>query len=174
MGQDVSLDIGLITTWIERNMKTKKREISIRARKYIKNKVSGMSDYQAAIKAGYKKGTAIAAKQNIEKPRVKEELYDLMDKKGLTNDKLLDVTSEGLEAQKIHGTGDNFVEIADYAVRHKYLETALRLKGHGTHDKIVNVDARQQQNIIIIPQVIKENIVATTSKTKESAGETGA
>ena len=31
--------------------------------------------------------------------------------------------------KKIHGTGDNFVELPDYAVRHRYWDTMLKLKG---------------------------------------------
>jgi len=115
-------------------MVKKKPKISIRARRYIKNKVSGMSDYQSALKAGYAPATAIKAssKDGVENRSVKKLLTDLMDEKGLTDEHLLDKTQEGLnEANKIHGSDDNFVEVPDYGVRHKYLETALRLKGHG-------------------------------------------
>jgi len=112
-------------------MKKRKAKISVRARKYIKNKVAGMSDYQAAIKAGYKHGTAVKASSRVEKGSAGIALQALMEKKGLTDDFLLDKTKEGLEAQKIHGTSDNFVEVPDYGVRHKYLETSWRLKGHG-------------------------------------------
>lgn len=108
--------------------------VSMRAKKYIRNKVAGMSDYQAAIKAGYKHNTAINPKKNIEKPIVKQELAKLMDKAGLTDEYLIAKAKEGLEeANKIIGTQDNFVEVPDYAVRHKYLETALRLKGHNSN-----------------------------------------
>lgn len=109
--------------------KLKKPKISTKARKYVKNKVAGMSDYQAAVNAGYSKNTAVAAKQNIENPSVQELISTLMDKKGLTDDKLLQFLKDGLEkSTKIHGTDDDFVEIPDYAVRHRYLETALKLK----------------------------------------------
>lgn len=108
-----------------------KKQISIRARKYIKNKVAGMSDYQAALNAGYSKAIAKNASIKLEKGGIKEALETLMDKKGLTDDYLLEKTKDGLDnAVKIHGTDDNFVEIPDYAVKHKYLETALKLKGH--------------------------------------------
>lgn len=108
----------------------KQAEPSVRAKKYIKNKVSGMSDYQAAVKAGYSHNTAIAAKQNIENPSVKESLRQLMDRKGLTDDRILDEVIDGIEnSKRIVGSDDNFVEVPDYAVKHKYLETAIRLKG---------------------------------------------
>jgi len=111
----------------------KKPKISMRARRYVKNKVAGMSDTQAAIKAGYSPNTAIAAASKVEKGSVKKLLTELMDEKGLTDEHLLDKTSEGLnKANKIHGSDDNFVEVPDYGVRHKYLETALRLKGYGS------------------------------------------
>lgn len=106
----------------------KKKEPSIRAKKYIQNKVAGMTDYQAAIKAGYSPNTALAAKQNIENPVVKEEIGRLMEKKGLTDDKILDHLIEGLNAVRIHGTDSNFIEVNDYAVRAKYLDIAIKLK----------------------------------------------
>ena len=91
-----------------------------------------MSDTQAALKAGYAPATAKSASIKVEKGGVKESIQALMERKGLTDEHLLDKTSEGLnKANKIHGSDDNFVEVPDYGVRHKYLETALRLKGHG-------------------------------------------
>lgn len=107
----------------------KLKQPSIRARKYIKNKIAGMSDYQAAIKAGYSSNTALAAVQNIEKPMVKETMAQMMDRMGLTDERLHQHLMDGLEnANKIHGYNDNFVEVPDYSVRHRYLETAYKLK----------------------------------------------
>ena len=53
---------------------------------------------------------------------------ELMEKH-ISDDKLAKVHDEGLEATKIHGTGDDFIEIPDFAVRHKYMDTGYKLKG---------------------------------------------
>lgn len=67
----------------------------------------------------------------------------LMDKIGLTDEKLSRKLDEGLEATKAVVMGgkseESFVDIQpDYAVRHKYLETGLRLKGLGKQDPTIN------------------------------------
>lgn len=51
----------------------------------------------------------------------------LMDKAGITTDLLSNKLFEGLNSTKIAGKGD--MVVPDYATRHRYLETALRLKG---------------------------------------------
>ena len=51
----------------------------------------------------------------------------LMDKAGITTEVLSNKLYEGLNATKIAGKSD--IEHPDYATRHRYLETALRLKG---------------------------------------------
>jgi len=110
-------------------MAIKQKPPSPRAKRYIKNKLSGMSDYQAAVKAGYSPNTAKLASTNIENHSVKSYMVKLMDQMGLTDEKLMQSLQEGLNtANKIFGTGDNFVETPDYAVRHKYLDTALKLR----------------------------------------------
>jgi hypothetical protein len=71
---------------------------------------------------------------------------------GITDAYLTAKAQLGLEeANRIHGTNDNFVETPDYSVRHKYLETLLRLKGHGQNkgDVNVNVDNRQQYYVAL-------------------------
>lgn len=78
---------------------------------------------------------------------------ELLEKAGVTDDKLAKVLDEGLTASRAvvmgKDSGDSFVDIQpDHAVRHKYLETGLRLKGYGG-----NKDDRGVNNFI---QVINE------------------
>lgn len=66
---------------------------------------------------------------------------ELLEKAGVTDDKLAKVLDEGLNASKAVVMGkessESFVDIQpDYAIRHKYLETGLRLKGHGNKEDI--------------------------------------
>lgn len=81
----------------------------------------------------------------------KLDLTKALEAYGVSDAYLTAKAQEGLEEpKKIHGTGDNFVELPDYGVRHKYLETLLRLKGHGLHRDInVNVDARNQYYVAL-------------------------
>ena len=64
---------------------------------------------------------------------------ELLEKAGVTDDKLAKVLDEGLTASKTvvmgKDSGDSFVDIQpDHVTRHKYLETGLRLKGYGGKD----------------------------------------
>ena len=84
------------------------------------------------------------------------------------DEKLMLKTAEGLEANKqlstrpifkkdaptsqsarelpaANGNTDDFIEVPDYAVRHKYLETALKLKGRLKKDGDINVDGNNIQ-----------------------------
>lgn len=82
--------------------------------------------------------------ENVRKLRI----GDLMDAMGLTDQKLMVKLDEGLEAQRsiaaIAGTEANggttdFVDVPDYAVRHKYLDTALKLKGKYPKENQTNI-----------------------------------
>jgi len=155
-----------VSTRAKQQKKPRQAKVSTRARKYIQNKVAGMSDYQAAVNAGYSKNTAIAAADNIENPSVKLLMNELMDKKGLTDDHLIDVLSEGLhESSKIHGTDNNFVEIPDYMVRHKYLETALKIKGKLVDRKDITSGGKPIPILGGITNVPSDNSDQQTSET---------
>lgn len=69
---------------------------------------------------------------------------ELMEKIGLTDAKLAQKLHEGLEASRIVVMGkddDSFADVQpDYAVRHRYLETGLRLKGLGKEAGDVNIN----------------------------------
>ena len=125
--------------------KPKNKPLSIKQKKYVKYIMKGMSRKQAALKAGYSENTAIAPGKNLEKPSVKEEMRKALIKAGLTTTKFAEHINEGMyEANKMMGAGDNYVEIPDYATRHRYLETGLRLSGLGNETNIdINVDNRK-------------------------------
>jgi hypothetical protein len=107
------------------------KTLTVRAKQYVKNKASGMSNYQAAIKAGYSHNTALNARENIEKRAVGKTLQKVMDKYGLSEEKLVDSLVEGLKhSYKLLVKGGMIIITPDYVCRHRYLETALRLKGY--------------------------------------------
>ena len=79
---------------------------------------------QVLQEAGYSKATAKTPSTVINSGGFQY----LMEKAGITDEQLNTTLKEGLHATKVVGKeGD--IETADYAVRHKYLETALKLKG---------------------------------------------
>lgn len=102
------------------------KEISARQKKLAKGIASGKSIAQAGREAGYSHGQS--AHQALTRAPIQAYLHDLMDKHGLTDDFLLNELKDGFTSTKIHGSDDDYIEIPDRGVRHKYLETSLRLK----------------------------------------------
>ena len=85
---------------------------------------------QCLIEAGYAVSTANdRTKDVIGKPRVQAALLQAMEKAGINDTKLSEVMKDGINANKIHGTSDDFIEVPDHPTRHKYLDTALKLRG---------------------------------------------
>lgn len=95
--------------------------------------------------AGFAKSTA-NRKAADKMAELAPTIQALMEKRGLTDDRLLDVLDRGLEATKViscniiaiggEGMKDadsmtkDFVDVPDFATQHKYLDTGLKLKGH--------------------------------------------
>jgi hypothetical protein len=84
--------------------------------------------------AGYKENTC-RVKQGAKLAQVMPTIQALMEKRGLTDDRLLDVLHEGLNAKKIsYYQKDGIVtderEDRDLVTAHKYLDTGLKLRGH--------------------------------------------
>jgi len=100
--------------------------------KYMAENV-GVSMQQAMIALGYSESYA-ASSDKIKKTKGWKKLL----RKYLPDRKLVKVVNEGLEANRVisavtgkmatGGTTD-FIEVADHAVRHKFVETALKMKG---------------------------------------------
>ena len=87
---------------------------------------------KAMIKAGYSPNTA----KTPQKLTQSKAFVQYMEEAGVTDTKIVQVLKEGLDASKpvVMGkeSSDSFVDIQpDFQTRHKYLETALRVKGIG-------------------------------------------
>lgn len=95
---------------------------SIRALKAVQLVAKGSSKAAALRKAGYSEAVATQPHKVFKS----KSLADIMEK-FLPDKMLLKVHVEGLNAERyVENAGD----IPDYAVRHKYLETAYKIKGH--------------------------------------------
>lgn len=89
---------------------------------------------------------AAIASQNLRKPKI----LNLVEEK-LPNDELFQIHREGLYASKPYfdEEGNKVSEDADYNVRHKYLDTAYKLKGSYAPDRHVNVNVEVEADAVI-------------------------
>ncbi len=129
----------------------------------------GKSVSAAMREAGYSDITAATPK----KLTTSKAFQELMDEY-LPDDLLMKVHKEGLQATKLSGTGgmrmkfeggdmEEFghsdLEVPDYAVRHKYLETGYKIKarltpeeGGGSNTLIINITGETASRYGLIPQ----------------------
>lgn len=129
-------------TYMPKPTQTGKRIVSASAKQRIAAReiaVNHRSASEAMRIAGYSPQT-ITKPSNMTRSA---SFIALMDKIGITDERLSRKLDEGLEATKAVVMGakseDSFVDIQpDYAVRHKYLETGLRLKGLGKQEPAVS------------------------------------
>ena len=115
-------------------MATKKpRKPSIRQTKALANLVeNGGNVSKAMIDAGYSAATA----HTPAKLTQSQAFQHFMQEAGVTDQKLVQVIKEGLEANKVVVMGkdsqESFVDVQpDHPTRHKFLETTLKIKGIG-------------------------------------------
>lgn len=104
--------------------------------KYKFNRViRGMTQYDAAIAAGYKETYAKQACR-IEK-LVKVSLGTALERAGFTDKRVAQVVTDGaFEATKLFGLDNE--EHPDWMARHKFLITGLELKGQAPNPKANN------------------------------------
>lgn len=89
-------------------------------------------------------GYSVNTAKTPQKLTESKAFIEYMEKAGVTDEKLTTVIKEGLDARKAVVMGkdsqESFVDVQpDYAVRHKYLETALRVKGIGQDKGNTNI-----------------------------------
>lgn len=111
----------------------------------VKHIANGDSVRAAMRKAGYSPNTA----DNPDHLLNRKGFAELLEQLGVTDLKIGERINEGLDATRtvVMGKDSNeaFVDIQpDYLVRHKYIETTLRLKGHlknneGVSPTIINM-----------------------------------
>lgn len=121
--------------------------MTVRQQKAIAHILEGDSARQAMLKAGYRENVADNPK-NLTETKV---FKDTLEKLGISDEKLATVLGEGLEATKPIVMGikseESFVDvIPDHPTRHKFLETALKLKGYSKDEGVNNT---------IIPILVK-------------------
>jgi len=131
------------------------RELTIKQRKWLKLYIKEGNATKAAMEVYDCKDEHSAAQIGYENLR-KLDIAEVMEEKGISNNKLLNKVNEGLEATRtisaVKGTSANggttdFIDVPDYATQHKYLETALRLKKI-INDKSLGIELKDEDKII--------------------------
>lgn len=118
---------------------------TVKQRRAVKEITENHMSVSAAMrKVGYDLDTA-SKPSNL---TASKGFRELMDSMGIDDDRLLNVLNEGLDATKTVVMGqeskESFVDVQpDFSVRHRYLETGLRLKGLGKEPP--------QFNTLVIP-----------------------
>lgn len=100
--------------------------------KYLSDNI-GITMEQAMKDLGY--SASYAKSGHIKKTETWQELL----KKCLPDEKLVQVINDGLDANRVisaintgkqaTGATSDFIEVPDHAVRHKFVETALKIRG---------------------------------------------
>lgn len=78
----------------------------------------------------------------------KPAFIEILEQAGITDERLTEVANEGLNAQKPVVVDKEIVDYPDHGVRHKYLETLLKVKHHLTPDTQLNIQANDYKVII--------------------------
>lgn len=154
--------------------KTKpKQKLTIKQKKWIKRTLetgSGATAAEEVYDVKHRDSARSMASQNYRK--LKPTMDAIMEKVGITDELLAQKAKEGLDATKVisatiiagkqteAGSQTNdFIDVPDYNVRHKYLETSLRLKGYGSqYDAVVNIDNRQVYVMLPTEQKSANNV----------------
>jgi len=125
--------------------KKKERKLTLRERRFIKYLPESKSISEAMRKAGYAESLIeVRPKSVLGKSQVQSAMQKAYEKQGITTECLAKVAEEGLKANKVisamviapdgegmkdaHSMTKDFVEVPDFATRHKYLDTAHKLR----------------------------------------------
>lgn len=140
-----------------KSKKTKKPitlKLTLKQRNFLQEYFKTGNGVQSAMKIydteDYQTAAAIAS-ENLKK--LKPRINEMMEAKGISVGKLLDVLKDGLDASKVisativageqkeaNSQTNDFIDVPDYPTRHKYLETAGRWLGVEKKDEpTVNV-----------------------------------
>lgn len=145
-----------------------------RVKKVFKKVVENGGNVSKSMREeGYSKNTAKNPKKITESKGWKQLMEEY-----LPDDLLAEVHLEGLQATKLQGVGGMVLDlekkemghtdlqVPDYQTRHKYLDTAYKIKGKMTERPDNSV------NVIVLPNtIIDKNDTRTTSSTGQNSEE---
>lgn len=112
-------------------------ELTKKQRGFVKDYIETENGVQSALNnyntTDYNTANQIAV-ENLQKPTIINAIKSIAEQ--IPDEDLIRVHKEGLEATNDKGT--------DFAVRHKYLDSAYKLKGSYAAEKVVNLNITQQ------------------------------
>lgn len=122
----------------------KRKKLTEKQKEYIRQIALGKTPDVAKTNAGY--GITVQPSQIEKSKDVRETMIQIFHRLGVDDDYIAKKIQEGMEAKKLWGTGDNFIEVDDFDVRHKYVTTAIELVGlkKPTEVKIQGMEFLQQ------------------------------
>ena len=140
-------------------------KLTIKQRKWMKYYIETGNSTLAAKKAGYAFGTS--GPENLSKPIIRQAFMTLLDKKGLTDEKIVDKLIELIEAKKqisaniTYGDADgkttDFIEVPDNQTQIKATELLLKVKSLINNDGGNTViDQSQHLTQVVLADKIKE------------------
>ncbi len=159
-------------------------KMNIRQQKYKKNRLSGMNQFNAARAAGYSHSTARAKMGQFEQSAM-VGMRSAFEQAGLTDKAIVEFALQGLNAKKVisadiyikdidggelkvNKNSNDWIEVEDWAVRHKYFETILKLTDR-LQQKVVhsgNVDGQTTKIMIIRSDEQKKESIENGVETK--------
>jgi hypothetical protein len=109
------------------------QELTLKQRKFVRGYLQGKPLVQAATEAGYAPSTAArGATELLRSEKVRTTIQVALEKAGVTDELLATTIREGMAAQKashlVHEGEIKTVEAVDWHARHRFVDTALRLK----------------------------------------------
>jgi hypothetical protein len=107
-------------------------QLSSREQKAVAGLLEGKSQTQAMIDAGYSQCMAQKQQKKVfGRERVKNTLVAAMESLGIDVERLSGVIRDGLGANRLifYKSSGEPISIPDHAIRHKFLQTALELRG---------------------------------------------
>jgi hypothetical protein len=151
--------------------KTKQEDMTIKQRKWLKLYLDIGNATEAAMQA-YKCKNRNSAKQIGYENLAKLDYAEFMEEGGLTDNLLKEKLGEGLESNRTisaikgtnaDGTTTDFIDVPDFAVRHRYLETAMKLKNRLIDRKDITSGGKP------LPQPILDALSNNDSNTQDKS-----
>lgn len=147
-----------------KQQKPKRPPKTLMEKRYVRALATAPNGTEAARIAGYSD-----PEQSAWDNKRKLDLVSIMESQGLTDERLFSKLDEGLESnrvisanivltksddptvedQKAHSMTKDFIDVPDMPTRHKYLETALKMKGHLQPQGNVQVDVNMPIAIML-------------------------
>ena len=116
--------------------------------------VPAKAQSQALLDAGYSQSMAMKQqkKKVIGRARVQRALTAALEDSGIDAFMLARTILEGLKEVRVVSSGGTAIEVPDHNVRHKFLQTALELRGDYPDKTIHQVEESYEERILRLRQ----------------------